>query len=72
MSRDIVREMCEDLLNRHKGRGEPFDSKIELYNEIGVPFSGTNPNSVNKESEEDAIPPRTNNETPIRNNMDRD
>ncbi len=67
MKRDIVTRMCEDLLKLRRERNEPFDSKMELYDEIGIPFTG-----VNIDNEEDASPPRANNEAPIRNNTDRD
>ena len=67
MKRDIVTRMCEDLLKLSRERNEPFDSKMELYDEIGIPFTG-----VNIDNEEDANPPRANSEAPIRNNTDRD
>jgi hypothetical protein len=62
MKRDIVTRMCEDLLKLSKERSEPFDSKMELYDKIGVPFSGVNID--NEETE----PPRSNSEDSISGN----
>ena len=67
MKRDIVTRMCEDLLELSQILDEPFKSKTELYDEIGIPFTG-----VNIDDEEDANPPRANSEAPIRNNKKRD
>ena len=62
MKKDIVTKMCVDLLELSQILDEPFKSKTELYDEIGVPFSGVNI------KDEEAKPPRSNNEDSITNN----
>jgi hypothetical protein len=59
MKKDIVTRMCEDLLELSQILDEPLKSKVELYDEIGVPFSGVNIN--NEETE----PPRADSNTSL-------
>jgi hypothetical protein len=62
MKKDIVTKMCEDLLELSQILDEPFKSKTELYDEIGVPFTGVNIKDEETES------PRPNSEDSIADN----